>query len=265
MKKIKLLAATIIASLVVTPTFMYADVYSAKEATTKLEITPADKLSPKISSTPIDRMLPVGYWVQFDEDNDSGKGLVQGIIKSEYAKNDEHGKKGTLQMEIVVPILAVKDGKVSTPDIHCNICGSGDVDGFVYNYKDPKTNYFQGLAIAGNLTPEERTGNAYAGVEYGGGGVLNPNDGKTYHAKAQVQDDGKTLFVRAYIGTGWYAVGKDAHWKRITKEQYLAVKKQCGINKETELYPYQNKDGSINDAAHKSCYTYDFGVDNPAK
>ena len=265
MKKNKLLTAIIVASLVITPSYMYADVYSAKEATTKLEIEPTTKLAPKISSTPIDKMLPVGYWVQFDEDNDPGKGLVQGVIKSEYAKDNKHGKKGTLQMKIVVPILAVKNGKVSTPEVHCDICGSGNIDGFSYDYENPKTNYFQGLAIAGNLTPVERTGSANTGVEYADGGVLNPNDGKTYHAKAQIQDNGNTLFVRAYVGTCWYAVGKDAHWKRITREQYLAVKKQCGINKETGLYPYQNKDGSVNETAHKACYTYNFGVDNPAK
>ena len=265
MKKNKLITSMVLASLVITPVYTYADVYSAKEATSKLEIHPTSKLTPKVSSTPIDRMLPVGYWVQFDEDKDSGRGLVQGVIKSEYAKDNKHGKKGTLQMKIVVPILAVKDGKVSTLEVHCDVCGSGDVDGFSYNYTKPDSNYIQGLAIAGNLTPEERTGGANSGVEYTGGGVLNPNDGKTYHAKAQVQDNGSTLFVRAYVGTGWYAVGKDAHWKRITREQYLAVKKQCGINKETGLYPYQNKDGSVNEAAHKACYTYNFGVDNPAK
>ncbi|MDE4986456.1 hypothetical protein NAI35_11195, partial [Francisella tularensis subsp. holarctica] len=41
----------------------------------------------KSSST--DKLSPEGYWVQFDEDNDVGRGMPHGIIHTYFAKNDK--------------------------------------------------------------------------------------------------------------------------------------------------------------------------------
>ena len=199
-----------------------------------------------------------GYWVQFDEDKDAGKGFVQGVIHTYMAKNDEHGKKGTLQMEIAVPIMKVDaKGNIVAPDVRFQKGGdiktvSGSINGFKYDYSSDKSNLTQGLVFSGNLQKQ-------SDGSYDNGGVLNPNDGKTYSAKAKVADGGKTLDVRAYYG--WF--GKDAHWKKITPEQYETVKEKCGLTADN-VYPYQNNSKDA-EAKFKECYSYDFGVDNPTK
>ncbi|QLE78508.1 DUF2147 domain-containing protein [Francisella sp. Scap27] len=198
-----------------------------------------------------------GYWVQFDEDKDSGRGKVQGVIHTYLATNDTHGKKGTLEMNIAVPIMKINSsGEIVPADIRFQKGGAvkavkGEINGFKYDYTSNKTNFTQGLVFSGNLQK--------VGAGYDKGGVLNPNDGKTYSANAIIADGGKTLDVRAYYG--WF--GKDAHWKKITPEQYEAVKEKCGLTADN-LYPYQDEDGKLKDSKlFKECYNYDFGVPNP--
>ncbi|KEI35551.1 hypothetical protein FRA_33c05440 [Francisella sp. W12-1067] len=215
-------------------------------------------------NAPEDKLSPVGYWVQFDEDKDAGIGKVQGVVHSYFAKNNKYGNKDTLEMEIVVPIMDVINNKIVPAQVHCDICGKGDVNGFKYNYTSSNDNLMQGLVFAGNLQPQENTNSSDKSLEFDKGGVLNPNDGKTYNSKAQVQDGGETLFARAYKGSGWYAVGKNAHWKRITEAQYEQVKQKCGLNEETGTYPYTDKDGKVtNQKLFEECYNYDFGVKKP--
>lgn len=200
-----------------------------------------------------------GYWVQFDEDKDAGRGKVQGIVQSKIATEDsDYGKKGTLQMNIAVPIMDVNEDedKIVPPVIRFQKEGkvksvSGKINGFKYDYSSDSTNLLQGLVFSGNLQK--------VGDGYDKGGVLNPNDGKTYSASATVSDGGKGLDVRAYYG--WF--GKDAHWKKITPEQYEAVKEKCGLTADN-VYPYQNKDGKLTDQKlFEECYNYDFGVKKP--
>lgn len=194
-----------------------------------------------------------GYWVQFDEDKDAGRGKVQGVIHSYIAQNDDHGKKGTLEMAIVVPIMKIsKDGKMVPPEVRYTVKPvSGEINGFKYDYSSDKSNFTQGLVFSGNLQK--------IGAGYDKGGVLNPNDGKTYSASAVIADGGKTLDVRAYYG--WF--GKDAHWKKITPEQYQAAKEKCGLTADN-VYPYQDKSGKLVDQKlFEACYDYDFGVKSP--
>jgi len=199
-----------------------------------------------------------GYWVQFDEDKDAGRGKIQGIIHSEIAaKDSDFGKKGTLQMKIAVPIMKVDGGKITPPDVRFQKGGeiksvSGSINGFKYDYSSDKSNFTQGLVFSGNLQ-KQSTG------FYDKGGVLNPNDGKTYSANAKVVDGGKGLDVRAYYG--WF--GKDAHWKKITEEQFNTVKEKCGLTADN-VYPYQDKKGNLtNQKLFEECYNYDFGVKSP--
>lgn len=204
-------------------------------------------------------LSPEGYWVQYDEDKDAGRGMAQGIIHTYFAKDAKYGKKGTLQMEIAVPLMYVDAaGKVAKPRATCHNCSNGSYNGFSYKGKNTP---LQGLVFAGNMQDQSGTGvNGQKSDVYKNGGVINPNDGKVYASEAQVQDGGKTMYAKAaYIVWGKELGSKDAHWKRISKADYEEVKAACGVDSSGQ---YTNKDAKVT----ATCTNYPvskFGVKSP--
>jgi uncharacterized protein (DUF2147 family) len=51
-----------------------------------------------------------------------------------------------------------------------------------------------------------------SGRDWGGGRVLDPDDGKIYRVKLSMSEDGKTLEVRGYIGISMF--GRSQKWVR---------------------------------------------------
>jgi uncharacterized protein (DUF2147 family) len=187
-------------------------------------------------------LSPVGYWIQFDEDNDAGRGRPDGVIHTYFAKNDEYGKKGTLQMQIVVPLMQVNSAcKLTKPQLRCNNCHNGSYNGFKYKSKNA---LLEGLVFAGNMQEKKATGKyPQKSPIYANGGVINPNDGKAYASEAQVQDNGKTMYAKAsYIFWGKELGSKTRHWQRITKVDYEKIKADCGVLANGQ---YINKDKEI--------------------
>lgn len=122
---------------------------------------------------------PVGLWKTIDDDGKTAKSLV---------RISEQG--GAL----VGSIDKLLDPKTA-PDSKCDKCSD-----------DRKDQPVQGLQIIRGVKAE-------ADGVWGGGEILDPNNGKTYKTRLKPVDGGKKLEVRGYIGAPLF--GRTQTWVRV--------------------------------------------------
>jgi uncharacterized protein (DUF2147 family) len=121
---------------------------------------------------------PVGTWRQFDD----RKGDLRSIIRIEQVGEE---LVGTIEQTFLRP------NEPERPT--CDVCPG--------EFKDKP---IVGLRFLWGLK-----GN---GRQWGGGRVLDPEDGKIYRVKLTLSDDGRKLEVRGYVGLSMF--GRSQTWVR---------------------------------------------------
>ncbi len=120
---------------------------------------------------------PVGRWKTFD---DTKNGALSGLVEI-----TEEG--GVLKGRIL------KSYDPAKPDPRCDACEG-----------ERKGQPVIGMVFLWGLRPQ--------GDEYQGGLILDPDNGKTYKAKLRVEEGGRKLRVRGFIGIS--LLGRTQVWLR---------------------------------------------------
>lgn len=123
---------------------------------------------------------PIGIWKTFDDRTQEAKALVQ-ISQS----NDEKTLDGVVLKGL---------GKNDKPERLCTACKD-----------ERKDQPIKGMTIIKNIKK-------ISDDTWGGGEILDPENGKTYRCQLTLKDNGNTLVVRGYIGTPM--LGRSQTWKR---------------------------------------------------
>lgn len=121
---------------------------------------------------------PAGTWNQYDDK----KGDLRSVIRIDLVGQE-------LTATIVKAVL--RPGEPQHPT--CEKCPG--------EFKDKPV---EGLTFMWGLTGDGR--------EWGGGQVLDPEDGKIYRVKLKLSPDGRTLEVRGYVGVSLF--GRTQRWTR---------------------------------------------------
>ncbi len=125
-----------------------------------------------------DNASPIGLWMNIDDASGKPRGLIR-ITES----------NGTLQGKIEKVFPAPNED----PNPKCEKCEGANKNAQVV-----------GLVILSGLAKD--------GEEYGGGQILDPDNGKVYSSKVRLTDNGKKLSVRGYIGAP--ILGRSQTWIR---------------------------------------------------
>jgi uncharacterized protein (DUF2147 family) len=122
---------------------------------------------------------PIGKWKTIDDETKKEKSIVE-----VYEQDGKiYGK--------ILQLLQEKDGGKSKL---CEKCTGSD-----HNKPTVGMVFLKGLKADGN--------------EYGGGTIMDPNNGKTYKCKLEVLEGGAKMKVRGFIG--FSLLGRNQFWYRV--------------------------------------------------
>jgi uncharacterized protein (DUF2147 family) len=136
-------------------------------------------------AAPADLSSPVGLWQSVDDDTKQPNGWF-------LISNHDGVYSG------IIAKMFMKPGE--DPNIACDKCTD-----------DRRGHTWLGLEIIRDMKQEEPD-------KYGGGNILDPRDGKVYHATMKLSPDGQTLIVRGYLGIE--LLGKNQYWTRLPDSAY---------------------------------------------
>ncbi len=122
---------------------------------------------------------PVGKWRTIDDKSGKAKSIV--------AISEEDGK-------LVGKIEQLLDPKPDDPEPKCKKCEG-----------DRKDQPILGMQILWGMKKE--------GKDWGGGRILDPDNGKVYRCNLSLADEGKKLNVRGFIGIA--LIGRTQTWERV--------------------------------------------------
>ena len=143
----------------------------------------APLIAPRYASSA--EISPAGLWLAVDDDTKEPTGWF--LIS-------EHGGV----YDGIIAKMFFKPGENQNP--LCDEC------------KDDRHDHpWLGLEIIRGMKPEGPD-------KFGGGTILDPRDGKIYHATMNVSPDGGTLIVRGYIGIE--LLGQNQYWTRLPDSDY---------------------------------------------
>jgi uncharacterized protein (DUF2147 family) len=134
---------------------------------------------PATSPQPPSQVSPVGRWKTFDDATRRAKSIVN-------IREEEGTVSGTIER------LLDPDRRYAIP--RCVRC-TGEL----------KDQPITGMRIMWDL---KRNGD-----EWSGGKVLDPENGKSYNCKIILEDDGKRLKIRGYVG--FSLLGRTQYWLRV--------------------------------------------------
>ena len=121
-----------------------------------------------------------GLWQEYDDET----GKVEALIRIEKAADDSYEGR----IEKLIPDVAANAART------CSRC-QGDL----------RNKPLLGLRILFGMKRTDK-------LDFDGGQVVDPDDGKVYHCHIRLAEDGKSIEVTGYIGAKW--LGQSETWRR---------------------------------------------------